>query len=210
MRILCWIVLGLVTTACATKPSVSEFQCKAGDWQTIGYRDGAGGMLSSKLLSHQDACGEYNIVPDRQSYLLGWQQGLVQFCTAANGFDLGQRGARHNNVCGGELAQPFSSAYIDGKQLYDARAEVTRLQRRLYDRKQRLQWLEREMTEVTAAQLNPQLSVTERLQLIADLRDMAEERGEVKAQIPVLETQLTDREMELARVQQLLAEVSYR
>ncbi|MEM9622110.1 MAG: DUF2799 domain-containing protein [Pseudomonadota bacterium] len=209
MRVLLWLVSGLVLSACAAKPSVSEFQCKAGDWQTIGYRDGASGLLSSKLLAHQDACGAYAIVPDRRAYLSGWREGVSHFCTAANGFDLGSRGQRHNSVCVGELAQPFVSAYTDGLQIYTLQREVNDLAHRLQEREQRLHALKREMTDVAAAQLDPVLTAQQRIQLVADLHDMAEERGEILAQIPVLEEQLAAKEIELERVQQLLAEVAY-
>ncbi len=209
MRLFMWAAAGLMLAACAAKPSVSEFQCKAGDWQTIGLRDGATGAPSSQLLAHQDACGDFNIIPDREAYLLGWQEGVVNFCTAANGFDLGERGVGHNRVCTGNLKEPFASAYADGRQLYRVRNELTQLERRLAERRNRLQWLKDEMTAVAAAQLNPDLGAEERIRLVNDLHSLAEERGEVKAQIPSLQQQADAKEMELQRVTQLLAEVAY-
>ncbi len=209
MRILFWAAFTLLLSACAAKPSVSEFQCKAGDWQTIGFRDGAAGAPSSRLLVHQDACGEFNIIPVREDYLAGWHEGLLNFCTAANGFDLGQRGASHNRVCSGELNQPFAGAYADGRQLYLARAQVDELQRRLHERHERLRWVKHEMTDAAAAQLNLELTPEERVHLLTRLHELAQEQGEIRSQIPSLESQLAAREMELERVQQLLAEVSY-
>ena len=40
-------------SGCAT---LSESQCAANDWQTVGYSDGARGQDSSRLLNHQNAC----------------------------------------------------------------------------------------------------------------------------------------------------------
>ena len=92
---------------CASGGSVSENQCIAGDWQTMGYRDGAAGYRSSRLLKHQDACVEHGIVPDRNGYMLGWEQGAREFCQPNNGFDLGARGAGHNNICPVDIREAF-------------------------------------------------------------------------------------------------------
>ena len=52
----------LLLSACSSNPSVSESQCIAGDWQTVGYRDGTNGLRSTQLLQHQDACVQYDVI----------------------------------------------------------------------------------------------------------------------------------------------------
>ena len=44
----------LTVAGCSGNPSVTESQCIAGDWQTVGYRDGVNGLRSTQLLQHQE------------------------------------------------------------------------------------------------------------------------------------------------------------
>ena len=58
---------------CASGGSVSENQCIASDWQTLGYRDGVAGYRSSRLLKHQDACVQCRL-GTRRARILRTQQ----------------------------------------------------------------------------------------------------------------------------------------
>ena len=197
------VALGL--SACAAQPTVSENQCRAGDWQTIGYRDGAAGMANTVLLAHQEACGEFGIVPLKSEYLAGWRAGLEGYCTADNGFHLGQRGGALNTVCSAELREPFASAHADGRLLYNARREVRTLSQLLVDNEQRLQQIKQEMVGATTAQLVPDLTAEERLRLLAKLEALTEERAFIKAEIPALERDLVQAEDRLARLDRTFA-----
>jgi hypothetical protein len=199
------LFVALIVTGCASKATVSENQCRAGDWQTIGYRDGASGVTNTRLLSHQDACGAFGIVPDRDSYLAGWQAGLESYCTADSGFNLGLRGASLNSACRNELREPFASAHADGRSLYVARRDVRRLSQQLASMEQRLGQIKQEMVGATTAQLTPNLSVEERLSLLAKLESLADERGNIKSRLPEVERSLAQAEDQLARVDQSLA-----
>lgn len=209
MRIGLLLLLVAGLCACAGKPTVSEFQCRAGDWETIGYRDGSAGMRSTQLLAHQEACGEFGIIPQRESYLAGWNSGLYEYCSAENGFNLGQRGSRHNSVCQGDLLEPFSTAYADGRQLYLARSEVNRLQKQLHSYENRLLQIKQDIISVTTAQLEPTLTAEERLHLLADLDSLAEERGDIKAAIPLVEQDLIAAQQALEMLNRDLASVTY-
>ena len=61
----------VILSGCGGGATVSENQCIASDWQTLGYRDGVNGIRSSQLLKHQDACVEHGIIPDRAGYMAG-------------------------------------------------------------------------------------------------------------------------------------------
>ena len=75
--LLFFLVFSLLLVGCAGRTTVSENQCTAGDWQTLGYRDGVNGHRSSRLLQHQDACVRHGIVPDRAGYMVGWEEGIT-------------------------------------------------------------------------------------------------------------------------------------
>lgn len=204
------VLAALLLGACASKPSVTEFQCKAGDWESIGYRDGAAGVRNTQILTHQEACGEFGIVPDRNSYIAGWDAGVKEYCTAENGFSLGERGGRLNSVCQGNLKQPFASAFDDGRKLFQARKEVDRIRNQLNKYDNRLIQIKQEMVDVTSAQLDPTMLPEERIRLLARLDALKDERSDIKATIPVLEEDLHYSEIELERVNQELAQLDYR
>ena len=199
----------LLLGACSSNPSVSEFQCKAGDWESVGYRDGASGMRNTEILAHQEACGEYGIVPDRSLYISGWEAGLQEYCTVENGFNQGQRGVRLNPICQGAQKHEFANAYNDGRKLYLARHEVNRIRNQLDHHDRRLVYLKKRMVEVTAAQLNPTLTAEQRINMLADLDALKDERNTILDAIPILEEELYYREIELEQVNQELAQLDY-
>ncbi len=198
MRVLCTALLALVLGACASQPSVSENQCRAGDWQTIGYQDGRSGYASTRLLDHQEACGEFQIYPERSAYLDGWHEGVEEFCTPGNGFSLGERGRALPTVCPATSRSGFVAAWEQGNDLYRAQKAVRNAERDVHYIEQRLIDLDREMIAVNAAQLNTDLSAEERVLLVADFRALVEERDQLEADLPI---QLA----ELDRVRQNLA-----
>lgn len=204
MRSIAIVGLAALILGCAARPSVSEYQCLAGDWQTIGYRDGAGGLQSTRLLTHQEACGAFDVIPDRQTYMSGWREGVAEYCTPTNGFALGERGAAHHNVCMGALRTPFAAAYADGKTLRLARAEVNHLHNLLVKREARLRHIKQEMNQVATAQLDVTLTLEERVQLVADLAELADEKSDIQTELPRLEQALLDKEQELASLAQSL------
>jgi hypothetical protein len=205
MRLSSLLIAVMILAGCAARPTVSENQCRAGDWQTIGYRDGSTGADSTRLLAHQEACGEFGIIPERGSYQAGWSEGVETYCTGDNGFSLGQGGGSLNTVCRGELRQPFATAYAEGFKLYSARREVRRLAQQLSNHKSRIGKLQQEIVAVTAAQLQADLLFEERLRLATRLASLVEERAVITIELPDIEDALYRAEDELARLDQSYA-----
>ena len=196
------IITSLALTGCATKPTVSENQCRAGDWESIGYRDGANGAASTRILAHQDACGEYNIVPIKDHYLAGWQAGIASFCTPENGFSQGNLGRSLNRQC---TDAEYAAAHADGLQLHQARSTVNALAHELESHHSRLVNIKDEMVRVSTAQLAPELTVQRRVKLLAKLEQLAEERALLRSELPQLELELSEAESRLAEIQQEFA-----
>lgn len=86
----------LLIAACAT---LSEDQCRAGDWYAIGKNDGADGRKLNFVEQHAEACGEFGIDPDRKTWARGRADGLPLYCTPANAFDVGRGGKILSDVC---------------------------------------------------------------------------------------------------------------
>jgi hypothetical protein len=149
-------LLGLAS--CAT---MSADQCLAGDWVGQGYSDGASGLSMSRLEAHAEACAKHGVTPDAAAYRSGRDQGLVQFCTPANGFRAGRTGSGYAGVCPAWLEADFMPAYRDGqivhgfeRALTDARGRVDSLGRQLEDLDEKITGKQAELraTGLTEAQ----------------------------------------------------------
>jgi hypothetical protein len=192
----------LFFAGCAARPTVTEHQCRAGDWHTIGYRDSRQGLLSTQLLPHQEACGEYGIYLAREDYMAGWNDGLAEYCTSDNGFTLGRRGANHQSLC---TSDDFTLAYQDGRRLYEENREVTLMQREIDGVEQRLVNIRQELIGATTAQLAPDLTTQHRIRLLAKVESLYTERTRLKSSLPRLEVDFQDSEDRLQALSQSLA-----
>lgn len=194
----------LALGGCAS--SLSESQCLANDWETIGYRDGlAGSDGSSALMRHMDACGKHGVTPNRNAYLAGWEDGVDQYCQPANGFNLGQRGRGYSNVCPARLQASFHAAYQDGRRLWEARSEVDQIAGAIADRERRLDEIKAEMAAITGAMLDPERTVADRAQMLVNAKDLGEEQGRLANEIEELEVELEIKRARLDDLRQTLA-----
>jgi ribosome modulation factor len=190
---------------CGGGATISESQCYAGDWQTVGYRDGVNGLRSTQLLEHQDACVPHGVVPDRASYMAGWREGVVEYCEASNGFVVGEQGWGHNSVCPEDQKTDFERAYRDGRQLYLARSEVAEIERLIYQKGLRLAQIKTELVSSATEQLNPLLLPPERVELLARTQRLSEEKGAIERELPALEAERATKVNQLSMLQQSLA-----
>lgn len=203
------ILATTVLAGCGSNPSVTQNQCVAGDWQTLGYRDGVNGLRATRLLSHQDACVEHGIVPDRHEYMIGWDEGILQYCQSDNGYDQGVRGASYNNVCPRHLESAFLSSFHDGQQLYIARTEVTNLERLIDQREQRLAHVKAEIVSSATDQFDPTLTPAQRIEMIAHSQRLLEEKVAIEKELPKLRHDLEHMAEQLDKLQRTMAGVVY-
>ncbi len=111
--------------------SLSEDQCRAGDWFSIGYTDGTKGRSLSHFTDHARACNEYGIAPNQTEWIAGRTQGLPVYCTVENAYRIGRSGDRLNAVCEvADLAQLERANYRGlryhdiGDEIRDAESEL--------------------------------------------------------------------------------------
>jgi hypothetical protein len=200
MRFFAVCLVTLALSACHSA-SVSESQCIAGDWQTVGYRDGAAGYRSSRLLEHQNACVKHGVIPDRDAYMVGWNEGVREYCEPNNGYDVGVRGAPYYNVCPADLRDAFLDAYHQGRSLYVARAEVADLQQEIAAREARLTEIKTQIVGAATQQLDPTLTPAARVDLLAATQRLAEEKGRIESELPQLRQQLAYKSQQLASLE---------
>ncbi|WP_051259052.1 DUF2799 domain-containing protein [Chitinibacter tainanensis] len=127
MRCLIPVALLLLTTGCA---SLSDSECRTGDWYSIGLRDGQNGY-SSQVAEHAKACRKQRVAPDLEQYNRGREEGLRSYCTASNGYQVGLRGAQAGNVCPAGTQAAFQNAYQRGYQRYKVQQELQQVEWRI-------------------------------------------------------------------------------
>jgi hypothetical protein len=123
-RFLPFLIL-LLLSACAT---LNEQECRSGDWAAVGYRDGQNGRPASRLDEHRKACSEYGVSPKPRVYEEARERGLNFYCTPANGLAVGRRGEGYAGVCPNWSEGEFLQTYTIGRDVFEARQRVDRLE----------------------------------------------------------------------------------
>jgi Protein of unknown function (DUF2799) len=177
--------------------SMSERECLATDWRTVGYEDGVNGYAGDRIARYRKSCSEHGVTPDLAEYQTGREQGLREFCKPVNGFRVGARGGGYSGVCPVELDESFVDAYQSGRQLYALRSRVDSAQGDIYSMRAELDQIDRDLVSIAAQILDPTVTNEHRAQLLVDSKHMAERKGEIKARIPQLESELIAYQREL-------------
>lgn len=198
-------IAGAIATLAGCAASLSENQCKANDWYTVGYSDGSQGFNTSRLLRHDDACLDHGIVPDRMQYTAGWNAGIQQFCTPENGFDLGERGASYNRVCPADVEPEFHAAYSNGRHLFIAATEVAQIESAIDQRSARIEEMQRDMQHAVDALIAPDTPTTDRLFLLERTKSLAQEQGKLRSEIERLNAEAAVKRSRLESLRQSLA-----
>ncbi|RTE67115.1 DUF2799 domain-containing protein [Amphritea opalescens] len=137
------VLLSLGLAGCAT---LDREECLSADWQLIGFNDGVVGRATERLEQHREACSEYGVVPQIDEYLQGYDQGVIRYCTATNGYREARAGNRFNMACDGDLREAFAYGFELGTQAYrqverldDAEEELSSLQSSQHDDRRNLE-----------------------------------------------------------------------
>lgn len=177
--------------------SMSAQECLATDWRTVGYEDGVNGYTGDRIGRYRNACSEHGVTPNLAEYQAGRDQGLTEFCKPVNGFRVGAHGGGYSGVCPAELDPPFVDAYQSGRQLYTLRSRVGSTQGEIYSMHAELERIDRDLVSIGAQILDPTVNNEQRAQLLVDSKHMAERKGEIKARIPQLESELVGYQRDL-------------
>lgn len=201
------LVSGLIAlSGCA---GMSESQCLASDWRTIGYRDGLNGTQSTALLRHQNACIKHDVRPDREAYLAGWREGVHQYCDPSNAFNVGERGAAYGNVCPPEMQEGFNSAYQEGRRLYLAQSELNQIHRAISEREQRLKDVKSELAAIAGYMIDSGATPGERAEMLLNAKDLAQEQGRLEGEIEDLKAEAAVKAERLENLRHNIAMTAY-
>ena len=125
------ILLLLPLAACAT---LSEDQCREGDWYAIGLNDGADGRSPDFIRNHAKACADYGVMPDRSLWEKGRQEGLALYCRPSRAWKEGARGRHLKPVCPPEIVPRLERAnwrgltyHRIGEDINDAERDISQI-----------------------------------------------------------------------------------
>jgi len=125
------LAAALALGGCAT---LSEQECRSGDWTAVGRADGAAGALPEQLERHQKACARHGIEPQEPAWRAGYQAGLAEFCTPKGGYLAGRDGQGSRQACAGApKEQEFLQALRRGQEVNAMRRDVDQLRQNVRD-----------------------------------------------------------------------------
>jgi len=130
------IFISAFLSGCET---MSRDECATADWYQTGYRDGGEGRSRARVEEHARACAQAGIGVDRARYFAGHDQGVLYYCTPANGYRMGREGRSYAEVCPPHLAPGFLEPYRYGREIHAVRSRIDGLESNRRSREQRLQ-----------------------------------------------------------------------
>ena len=115
-------------SGCAT---MSESQCTSANWQNVGLQDGMAGKKASRHVQYQKECGAFGATVDTNDYNMGWQSGIVLYCTRDNGYRVGASGRMYQQTCPSMTEDAFFSAYQLGHSIHAHQFRANSLRRKI-------------------------------------------------------------------------------
>ncbi|MEO0388132.1 MAG: DUF2799 domain-containing protein [Pseudomonadota bacterium] len=129
MRLIVLVLpLALILAACAT---LSEDQCRGGNWAGIGALDGEAGRAPDWIARHAEACADFGIQPDREAWAAGRAEGLVLYCQPARAYRIGRSGARISSVCPAAARAKMQTPWEHGRQYYRLEQDIDQIDREI-------------------------------------------------------------------------------
>ncbi len=91
--------------------SMTPTQCASANWYQVGVADGAAGFPVERMTDHVQACSGHGPAPVAELYAEGHADGLVDYCTTANGLEAGRYVEAYRGVCPKETEAGFLTGY---------------------------------------------------------------------------------------------------
>ncbi len=193
----------LVLSGCA---GMSKDECLYADWRAIGYEDGAAGLPVSAVSERRSTCArKAGVTVDMAEYTSGRSQGLELYCEPSRGFAVGSNGQTYHGVCSGPGEAEFSSAYHAGRQLFELERTVAEIEEDIRQARNDLRNVEQRIEDVQAGLIAPDTTVEDRIQLVADLKNFSEDKGNIETAIIALNRDQVRAERDLRDYQDYLA-----
>lgn len=189
------LLIGALSLAgCAT---LSEEECRAADWRTIGFEDGTVGKPIGQIGKHREACADHGVPVDLVAYKQGHEEGMIIFCQPASGFELGNRGGRFNDDCPVDLRAGFYAAYEDGYRAYKLRREVRSSEQDIRRYQQSLELIAEQIKNLEANLVSADGDPQSREQWLGDLNNLQRQQAYIRGDIEDLQSKINHRTGEI-------------
>ncbi|MDH5557990.1 MAG: DUF2799 domain-containing protein [Alphaproteobacteria bacterium] len=181
------LVALLVLSACE---SISEEECLAADWYSIGVEDGSKGQPMSRIGAYRKDCAEVGVSPDATKYGEGRLVGLQSFCTYDRGYDEGKNGSGKTSVCPpGNMQAEFMQGYNAGYYIYEVKQNIRKLERELNSVRNEVAQIRDDMDKgyrIDSAGAKHEISKYERDAMYERLLALGKEEGRIEGEISTL------------------------
>ncbi len=115
---------------CATP--TKTLPCASTDWYEIGRQHGSRGLASATQDPIGKSCQAHEQKLDARSlYESGLSLGISEYCTEANGFQLGRTNAKYEGACPQVLEESFLRGYKKGQQAIQIGNEKQRIRSKI-------------------------------------------------------------------------------
>lgn len=165
MRILFVLAALALLSACAT---LSEDECRSGNWRDIGVADGADGREPDHLARHAKACADYGIAPDAAAWEEGRKAGLPLYCRPERAWREGADGRRLTSVCAGPGLRELERANQRGLTYHRIGQDIGEA--------------ERQISRINSLFGNPALAPEDRSALLAERASLRLEIASLRAE----------------------------
>lgn len=115
------ICTAMMLSACGT---MTKAECQVADWYQVGLSDGKTGKMWHHLADHAKSCAKAGIVPDKQAWEAGRQQGLQSYCTIGNAYQRGLKGISVGMACPAESQEILDKANRYGQAIHQLESDI--------------------------------------------------------------------------------------
>lgn len=111
------VLVAFGAAGCSTQ-SVSERSaaCQVGDWRAYGATDGRLGVPEADRAEFFADCRKLGLTVDEAAYRSGRAEGLMYYCTAESGYQVGREGRPYHQVCTGQGDVAFRQGFERGRE----------------------------------------------------------------------------------------------
>lgn len=124
------LTIGAAGCASTMKSTSNEYECTGADWADMGFNMAKSGKSVRNFDKYVSSCGNKLEANAKSDYTAGYTQGLIEYCTYANGYALVNLNLKPHEICPLELRSEFNRGY---KIARDELSEKKRGLRRLSD-----------------------------------------------------------------------------
>ncbi|TLX48743.1 hypothetical protein C1E24_02415 [Pseudoalteromonas phenolica] len=112
--------------------NTTQMACNASEseWYEFGQNSAITGKSVRIFDAFKQQCAKQLTPTAQKSYIDGFSDGLISYCTFDNGFKRGQEGLELNQSCPLEIRQEFEKGYKIGKKTRDEKLKQAEFARR--------------------------------------------------------------------------------